>query len=59
MKDMIVCTLAERLLSGGSVAMRDVCREFGIGNNQACVIVERAHERFTTLVMRRWPRVSS
>ena len=59
MKDSIVCTLAERLMAGGSVAMKDVCREFGIGNNQAFIIVERAHERFTTLVMRRWPRVAA
>ena len=59
MKDGIVRILAERLMAGGSVAMKDVCREFGIGNNQACVIVERAHERFTTLVMRRWPKVST
>ena len=59
MKDQIVATLAERLLAGGQVTLTAVCREFGIGNNQGCVIVERAHERFTTLVMRRWPRVSA
>ena len=59
MNDHIVATLAERLLAGGQVTMAAVCREFGIGNNQACVIVARAHERFTTLVMRRWPRVSA
>ena len=57
MNDHIVCILAERLLAGGQVTLTAVCREFGIGNNQGCVIVVRAHERFTTLVMRRWPRV--